>query len=234
VVVDQYDFEIRITRENRTVEQLQTYVRTIYKIITDVEDFILDRFPEILLKNHPTASWRLPKEITFVTSQELHDMYPDLDVYDRENAAVNKYGAAFIIGMGWPMSDGSAPEEVRSPGYDDWNLNGDISVRHPLTEYRHELSSMGIRVDKESLWKQLEHRGVLQEAKLDYQKAVLADEVPLSYGGGLGISRLLMLLLRTGHIGEVSVGVWHDRHYQQAAAAGIDLIPDRIVQSQAA
>jgi aspartate--ammonia ligase len=208
-------------------------VRTIYKIITDAEHFVLEKYPVILLEGHPTACWRLPKEIVFVTSQELYDMHPDLDVHGRENAAVNKYGAIFIIGMGWPMSDGSAPQEVRSPGYDDWNLNGDIIVRHPLTEYRHELSSMGIRVDKESLWKQLEHRGVLHEANLDYQKAVLADQLPLSYGGGLGISRLLMLLLRTGHIGEVSVGVWHDRHYQQAAAAGIDMIPDRIVHLQA-
>jgi aspartate--ammonia ligase len=135
----------------------------------------------------------------------------------------------FIIGMGWP-SDGSAPEEVRSPGYDDWNLNVDIIVHHPLTEYRHELSSMGIRVDKDSLWKQLEHRGVLYEVELPYQKAVLEDKLPLSYGGGLGISRVLMLLLRTSHIGEVvQVGLWHDLHYQQAEEAGIGLIPDRIV-----
>jgi len=128
------------------------------------------------------------------------------------------------------MNDGSPPEEVRSPGYDDWNLNGDIIVRHPLTEYRHELSSMGIRVDKDSLLKQLEHRGVLnKERDLAFQRAVIEDKVPLSYGGGLGISRLCMLLLRTGHIGEVQVGVWHDEHYKQAMDAGIDMIPDRIV-----
>ena len=127
------------------------------------------------------------------------------------------------------MSDGSPPEEVRSPGYDDWNLNGDIMVLHPLTEYRHELSSMGIRVDKDTLLKQLKHRGVQHEKDLDFQKAVIEERVPFSYGGGLGISRLLMLLLRTGHIGEVQVGLWHDAHYQQAAEAGMDLIPDRIL-----
>ena len=108
-------------------------------------------------------------------------------------------------------------------------MNGDIMVRHPLTEYRHELSSMGIRVDKESLLKQLEHRGVSHEANLDFQKAVIEERLPFSYGGGIGISRLLMLLLRTCHIGEVQVGIWHDEHYKQAMEAGIDMIPDRIL-----
>lgn len=229
VVADQWDFEIKITKEMRTVEQLKTYVHTLYKIITDAEDMILEQYPQILLPGHPTSEWRLPKEITFITSQELHDEYPNLDVHGREDAAVKKNGAIFIIGMGWPMSDGSNAEEVRSPGYDDWNLNGDIIVKHPLTEYRHELSSMGIRVDKESLLLQLEHRGVSHEAKLPFQKAVIEERLPFSYGGGIGISRLLMLLLRTGHIGEVQCGLWHDAHYEQAMAAGIDLIPDRIV-----
>lgn len=168
-----------------------------------------------------------------MTSQELHDQYPDLDVHGRENAIVRKHCAVFIIGMGWPMSDGSEPEEVRSPGYDDWNLNGDIMCMHPLTEYRHEISSMGIRVDKESLLAQLEHRGMMDEAELDFFKAVIEERVPFSYGGGIGISRLAMLLLRTGHIGEVQVGLWHDAHYKQAAAAGIDMIPDRLISPTA-
>jgi len=230
VIADQWDFEIRMTEEQRNVEQLKTWVRTIWKIITDAEDFILEKYPQILLEGHPTADWRLPKEITFLNSQELRDMYPDLNVHGRENAAVRKYGAIFIIGMGWPMRDGSDPEEVRSPGYDDWHLNGDIMVRHPLTEYRHELSSMGIRVDKDSLLKQLEHRGMLDQKDLAFHKAVIEGELPFSYGGGIGISRLLMLLLRTGHIGEVQVGLWHDAHYKQAQEAGIDLIPDRLVE----
>lgn len=229
VVADQWDFEIKITKEMRTVEQLKKYVRTLYTIITDAEDMILEKYPQILLPGHPTSKWRLPKEITFITAQGLHDEYPDLDVHGREDAAVKRYGAIFIIGMGWPMSDGSAAEELRSPGYDDWNLNGDIIVKHPLTEYRHELSSMGIRVDKESLLLQLEHRGVSHEADLAFQKAVIDERLPFSYGGGIGISRLLMLLLRTGHIGEVQCGLWHDAHYEQAMAAGIDLIPDRLV-----
>lgn len=220
---------MRITKEQRTIHQLKHFVRILWKIITDAQDFILEQYPKILLVGHPTATWRLPKEITFITSDELHAMFSSMGVHDREDAAVKKYGAIFIIGMGWSMKDGSAPEELRSPGYDDWNLNGDIICYHPLTEYRHEISSMGIRVDKDSLLAQLENRGISKDRDLDFMKAVIEEKLPLTYGGGLGISRLLMLLLRTGHIGEVQVGVWHDAHFEQAKNAGIDLIPDRIV-----
>jgi aspartate--ammonia ligase len=231
-IADQWDYEIRITKEQRTVEQLKQYVKTIWKIIVDAEDYILDRYPAILLKGHATAQKRLPKEITFLSAEELHEMFPNEDVYGRENAAVRKYGAIFIIGMGWPLKDGSPPEEVRSPSYDDWNLNGDIMVLHPLTQYRHEISSMGIRVDKEALLKQLEHRGMMHETSLDFQKALLEGHLPYSYGGGIGISRTLMLLLRTAHIGEVQCGLWHDAHYEQVRPAGIDLIPDRIIHEE--
>lgn len=229
VIADQWDFEVHITKEQRNVDQLKSFVRIIWKIVTDAEDFILEKYPQIIMDGHPTSNWRLPKDITFITSEELHAMFPGMGVHARENAAVKKFGAVFIIGMGWPMKDGSEPEEVRSPGYDDWNMNGDIICYHPLTEYRHEISSMGIRVDKDSLVAQLEHRGVSKDKDLDFMKAVIEEKVPFSYGGGLGISRLLMLLLRTGHIGEVQVGLWHDQHYKQAKEVGIDLIPDRIV-----
>lgn len=230
VVADQWDYEIHITKEQRTVDTLKSYVETIYKIITDAQDMILEKYPDILgPMGHPTTEWRLPKEIHFTSPDELHTEFPGMDVHQRETAAVRKYGAIFILGMGWPLSDGSPPEEVRSPGYDDWTMNGDINVMHPLTEYRHELSSMGIRVDKDALLKQLEHRGVMHEAKLDFQKAVIEERLPFSYGGGIGISRLMMLLLRTCHIGEVQVGLWHDEHYKQAMGAGIDMIPDRLL-----
>lgn len=106
VIADQWDYEIRVREEDRTVETLKQYVRIIWKIITDLEDYILAEYPQILLEGHPTASYRLPKEITFITSEELHAKYPDLDVHGRENAAVRQYGAIFIIGMGWPMTDG--------------------------------------------------------------------------------------------------------------------------------
>jgi asparagine synthetase A len=117
------DFEIRINREQRTMEQLKAFVRILWKIITDAEDYILEKYPSILLPEHPTLTWRLPKEITFVTAQELHDEFPNYDIYGRENKAVEKYDAIFICGMGWPMTDGSPAEEQRSPSYDDWNLN---------------------------------------------------------------------------------------------------------------
>eukprot|EP00529_Nitzschia_sp_RCC80_P018814 CAMPEP_0113471376 /NCGR_PEP_ID=MMETSP0014_2-20120614/16943_1 /TAXON_ID=2857 /ORGANISM="Nitzschia sp." /LENGTH=514 /DNA_ID=CAMNT_0000364003 /DNA_START=296 /DNA_END=1840 /DNA_ORIENTATION=- /assembly_acc=CAM_ASM_000159 len=238
VVADQWDFEIRISKQQRTVEQLKQFVSKLYSIIVDTETMILQKYPDILPPEDESdpwrldaPSWRLPRKIHFTTSEELHADFPLMDdVHERETAACRKYGAIFICGMGWPLQDGSPPEEVRSPSYDDWNLNGDIIVYHPLTEYRHELSSMGIRVDADSLKAQLEHRGMFEkESTLDFQKAVLEDKLPYSYGGGLGISRLCMLLLRTCHIGEVQVGVWHDEHYRQVLEAGIDLIPDRIL-----
>jgi aspartate--ammonia ligase len=268
IVADQWDFEVRINEEDRTVETLKQYVTKIWKIVTDCEDYILEKYPDILLEGHPTATSRLPKKLTFITSEELHEMFPTLGVHERETAAVKWFGAIFIIGMGWPMADGTPAEEVRSPGYDDWHLNGDIIVevsifvkralicnvlqqkvyvrfssryiqtfallinvpkQHPLTQYRHELMSTGIRVNSESLRAQLAHRGMSEQAELPFMKAVLEDRLPFCFGGGIGISRLLMLLLRTCHIGEVQCGVWHDEHYKQAAAAGIDLIPDRIV-----
>ncbi|KAL3786483.1 hypothetical protein ACHAWO_006099 [Cyclotella atomus] len=194
------------------------------------------------LHGHPTADFRLPKEITFITSEELHAKYPGLDVHGRENAAVKEYGAIFIIGMGWFLGrtnsnqlknyDGDDEEQLEkinklnsldfewdpplgrrtkilAPAYDDWSINGDIIVMHPLTGYRHELVSMGVRVNSESIVAQLNHRRLER--------------------GGIGISRLLMLLLRTAHIGEVQCGVWHDEHYRMVSGAGIDLIPDRII-----
>jgi aspartate--ammonia ligase len=117
VVADQWDFEIVITCDMRNVDQLKYYVRTLWKIITDAEDYILEKYPQILLEGHPTAEWRLPKEITFVTAQELHDRFPEADAHGRENAILREHAAIFILGMGWPMSDGSPSEEVRSPGY---------------------------------------------------------------------------------------------------------------------
>eukprot|EP00985_Skeletonema_marinoi_P021547 scaffold13260_cov98-Skeletonema_marinoi.AAC.4 len=229
VIADQWDYEIRIKEEDRNVETLKSYVNKIWKIMTDAEAYILQEYPSIILEGHPTAAFRLPKDITFITAEELHAKYPSLDVHGREDAAVREYGAVFIIGMGWPMNDGSDPEEVRSPAYDDWKLNGDIIVMHPLTGYRHELSSMGIRVDSDSIVAQLKHRGMGDQVDLPYNRAVINSSLPFSYGGGIGISRLLMLLLRTAHIGEVQCGVWHDEHYRMVSGCGIDLIPDRIV-----
>jgi aspartate--ammonia ligase len=230
VIADQWDYEIRIRQEDRNLDTLKSYVNKIWKIITDAEDYILEEYPQILLPGHPTSSIRLPKEIQFITAEELHAKYPNEDVHGRENAAVREYGAIFIIGMGWPIA-GGPPEEVRAPAYDDWNLNGDIMVMHPLTGYRHELSSMGIRVDSKSIVAQLKHRGFENQIDLPFNQSVIHNRLPFSYGGGIGISRLLMLLLRCAHIGEVQCGIWHDEHYKQVCGApGVDMIPDRIVK----
>ena len=128
VIADQWDYEVRIAESDRNLETLKKYVRIIWKIITDAEDHILEKFPQILLEGHPTAEKLLPKELTFITAEELHATYPHFTVYERENAILRKHGAVFIVGMGWPMSDGSVAEEIRAPAYDDWNLNGDIMV----------------------------------------------------------------------------------------------------------
>ena len=142
-----------------------------------------------------------------------------------EQEGVRKFGAMFIAGMGWPLKDGSEPEEVRAPDYDDWHLNGDIMVLHPITQHRHELSSMGIRVDCQAMRRQLEATGKTHLSSLPYHAAVLEDRLPLSIGGGLGISRLMMLLLQKGHIGEVQAGIWHPEHIKEALAHNFDLVP---------
>ena len=128
IVADQWDFEVRTNEEDRTAETLKQYVTKVWKIVTDCEDYVLEKYPDILLEGHPTATSRLPKKLMFITSEELHEMFPTLGVHERETAAVKWFGAIFIIGMGWPMADGTPAEEVRSPGYDDWRLNGDIIV----------------------------------------------------------------------------------------------------------
>lgn len=219
-VANQWDWELRLSPEQRKVDFLKEIVLKIWKIIKDCERMVEDKF---------NISPSLPDDIHFVTSEELHATWPQASIHQRETNAVEKWGAVFIIGMGWPMSDGTAPEEIRSPSYDDWNLNGDIIVKHPKTGYRHELSSMGIRVDAESLSKQLDHRDMNHLRDRPYHSAVLNGNLPLSIGGGIGIARLLMLLLQCGHIGEVHVGVWHKDHHDQAKASNISLIPDRLL-----
>uniref|UniRef100_A0A7S3NDW3 Aminoacyl-transfer RNA synthetases class-II family profile domain-containing protein n=1 Tax=Aureoumbra lagunensis TaxID=44058 RepID=A0A7S3NDW3_9STRA len=220
-IADQWDWEIRIDESMYNVEFLKSTVRKIWCILKDCEAMIARDF---------CIQPSLPPSIHFTDPEELHAMWPGASIHERETNAVRKWGAIFIIGMGWPLKDGSAPEEVRSPSYDNWNLNGDIIVRHPVTGYRHELSSMGIRVNASTLKAQLEHRGMTELESKPYHSAILNNQLPLSIGGGIGISRLLMLLLQTGHIGEVQVGVWHDAHHAQAKSqAGIELIPDRIL-----
>ncbi len=216
VYVDQWDWEQVITGEHRTLDYLKTAVRKIWKVLKCAESHIQELFPQLKSDQYPN----LPDELTFLHAEEILDMYPDLPRKERETEALKKYPAIFIIGIGWPLKDGY-PHEMRAADYDDWvtetiskddtemhGLNGDILVLHPVTKRRHELTSMGIRVTKESLKKQLEMSGQLDFLKLPYHQAIMNDDIPLSIGGGIGQSRTFMYLLKKAHLGEVSVTVW--------------------------
>jgi len=214
--VDQWDWERAIRKEDRTLDRLKDTVRTIWNVIKGAEARARRRFPALRSGKYPT----LPSELRFLHAEDILDMYPDLPRKQRETLLVQKYPAVFIIGIGWPLKDGF-PHEMRAADYDDWvtptvsrdgrpmhGLNGDILVWNPVTKRRHELTSMGIRVTKETLRQQLEITGQMDFLKLPYHQAILRDEIPLSIGGGIGQSRTTMLLLRKAHLGEVSVTVW--------------------------
>ena len=214
--VDQWDWERAINSEERNLEFLKNVVRKLWKVIKGAEDFALAKFPRLDTKKYP----RLPDELTFLQAEEILAMYPDLPRKQRETAILQKYPAVFIIGIGWPLADG-LPHEMRAADYDDWvtdtsketgknthGLNGDILVWNPVTKRRHELSSMGVRVNADSLRKQLTLAGQSDFLKFPYHQAIVKNEIPLSIGGGIGQARTLMQILRKAHLGEVSVTVW--------------------------
>mgnify|MGYP000527043380 FL=1 len=216
--VDQWDWEQVITVEQRNLEYLKEVVRKIWKVLKDAESHVQNLFPKLKTDKYPD----MPDEITFLHAEEILDMYPDLPRKERETEALKKYPAIFIIGIGWPLADGY-PHEMRAADYDDWvtetvsqtgkpmhGLNGDILVWNPVTKRRHELTSMGIRVTKDTLKKQLDLSGQLDFLKQPYHRAIMNDDIPLSIGGGIGQSRTNMYLLKKAHIGEVSVTVWPD------------------------
>ena len=214
--VDQWDWEKAITAEERTLDHLTETVRAIWRVLKEAETFLRDAFPALADARYP----ELPSELAFIHAEDVLAEWPDLPRKQRETKLLQEYPAVFICGIGWPLADG-LPHELRAADYDDWStetssvdgrpmhgLNGDILVWNPVTERRHELSSMGIRVTKDSLRRQLELSGQLDFLDLPYHRAIVHDEVPLSIGGGIGQSRTMMLLLRTAHLGEVSVTVW--------------------------
>lgn len=216
--VDQWDWERVITMEERNLKFLKDIVRKIWKVLTDAEDFVQDMFPQLKNPKYPN----LPKEIAFIHAEEVLEKYPDLPRKQRETKLLQEYPAFFIIGIGWVLKDGY-PHEMRAADYDDWvtdtssetgkdthGLNGDILVWNHVTHRRHELSSMGIRVTKETLVKQLELSNLMHYLELPYHQAIMKDEIPLSIGGGIGQGRVQMLLLRKAHLGEVTVTVWPD------------------------
>jgi len=230
--VDQWDWERTITTEQRSLEHLTETVRAIWRVIRSAEELALDMYPQLRDPRYPS----LPDEIEFIHAEDLLELYPDLPRNQRETVFLQAHPAVFIYGIGWTLADGY-PHELRAADYDDWvtetvsadgcpmhGLNGDILVWNPVTRRRHELSSMGVRVTKETLVQQLELTGQLDFLELPYHLAILEDRIPLSIGGGIGQSRVAMLLLRKAHLGEVSVTVWPDVLKEMCAARNTDVL----------
>jgi aspartate--ammonia ligase len=230
--VDQWDWERTITAEDRTLETLKESVRRIWSVLRDAQAYLQEAFPALVDERYPD----LPEEITFIHAEDLLARYPDLPRKQREHALLQQVPAVFIIGIGWTLDDGF-PHELRAADYDDWvtptttpdgqtrhGLNGDILVWNPVTRRRHELSSMGIRVDAAALRQQLELTGQLDWLRLPYHRGIVDGSLPLSIGGGIGQSRTLMLLLRKAHLGEVSVTVWPQVLKDMCGARGIHVL----------
>jgi aspartate--ammonia ligase len=214
--VDQWDWERVITEEDRNLDTLRDTVRRIWKVLRGAEVFIQGEFPQLKTDKYPS----LPDELTFLHAEEILDMFPDLPRKQRETEVLQRYPAIFIIGVGWPLKDGY-PHEMRAADYDDWvtetvteagqpahGLNGDILVWNSVTKRRHELTSMGVRVNAETLKQQLEMSGQMDSLRFPYHQGIVTGDYPLSVGGGIGQSRTYMLLLKKAHLGECSVTVW--------------------------
>lgn len=214
--VDQWDWELAITAEQRNLKFLRQVVEKIWKVLKGAETCVQELFPKLKTDKYPD----LPEELTFIHAEDILEQYPDLPRKQRETEIVKKLGAIFIIGIGWVLKDGY-PHEMRAADYDDWatdtksqtgkdthGLNGDILVWNPVTKRRHELTSMGIRVDADSLKQQLKLSGLEELLKFPYHQAIINNQIPLSIGGGIGQSRTFMLLLKKAHLGEVSATVW--------------------------
>ena len=222
--VDQWDWEMVISREERTLDFLKSVVRRIYSAILRTEFLACETYPQL----KPF----LPREIHFIHSEELLKMYPGMTAKEREDAVCKKYGAVFIMGIGGKLSDGEK-HDGRAPDYDDWTtpnsdgflgLNGDILIWYPVLDRSIELSSMGIRVDKEALLRQLALEGQEQRAELFFHKQLLEGKLPLSIGGGIGQSRLCMIMLQKAHIGEIQASIWPDEQRRECKENGMNLI----------
>jgi aspartate--ammonia ligase len=214
--VDQWDWEKAISADQRNLDFLTDTVQRIWKVMTGAEKFVQDMYPQLKDPRFPN----LPEELKFIHAEDILEMYPDLPRKERETRLIQEYPAVFIYGIGWTLADGY-PHELRAADYDDWvteteskdgrpmhGLNGDILVYNHVTGRRHELTSMGVRVTRETLLKQLELSKQMDLVDQPYHQAILNDQIPLSIGGGIGQSRVFMLLLRKAHLGEVGVAIW--------------------------
>jgi aspartate--ammonia ligase len=230
--VDQWDWERVISTDQRNLDYLKDTVRRIWSVLRGAETYVQQLFPQLKDDRYPN----LPEEITFIHAEDLLARYPEMPRKQRETRILQEIPAIFIVGIGWTLGDGY-PHEMRAADYDDWvtptiapdgrqahGLNGDILVWNPVTQRRHELSSMGVRVDASTLREQLELTGQLDWLRLPYHRGITDGTLPLSIGGGIGQSRTQMLLLRKAHLGEVSVTVWPDVLKELCARHNIHVI----------
>ena len=215
--VDQWDWEKVILAENRNLDYLKLTVMDIVSAICDTQDTMQAIYPQL------SVLPRLKRQVSFVTAQQLEDLYPEMTAKERENAYLKEHGTAFIIGIGAPLRSGK-PHDGRAPDYDDWSLNGDIMFWNELLGCAFEISSMGIRVDPAALDRQLTMAGCDDRRELPYHKALLNGELPLTIGGGIGQSRLSMLLLGKAHIGEVQASIWDADTMEKCEKAGVILL----------
>jgi aspartate--ammonia ligase len=224
VYVDQWDWERIIREQERNLDFLKGIVRAIYAVLRETERTVAGRYPQI--------APMLPEEIAFVHAEELLERWPEVGPRERENRIAKERGAVFVIGIGGPLADGTI-HDGRAPDYDDWitptingrkGLNGDILLWYPLLNRAFEISSMGIRVSPDSLQQQLQVRGAMDRCQFDWHRRLLAGELPLSIGGGIGQSRLCMFFLRKLHVGEVHASVWPRWMVERCKAAGITLL----------
>ena len=213
--VDQWDWEVILDKKDRTREFLHETVRSVYAALRHTENYIV--------KEYSFIDKLLPKEITFVTTQELEDEFPGLTGKEREYQIARRYGAVFLEGIGGALKSGKV-HDGRAPDYDDWSLNGDIIVYYPVLDIALELSSMGVRVDEEAMRRQLQICGLEERAHLPFHRALLAGELPYTVGGGIGQSRLCMFFLRKAHIGEVQSSYWPPEMQRACAENGIQLL----------
>ena len=215
IYVDQWDWEKVIVKSERNLDTLKKVVRSVYKALRKTETYMsiqYDFIEEIL-----------PKDIFFITTQELEDLYPDKTPKEREYIITKEKGAVCLMQIGDKLASGE-PHDGRAPDYDDWKLNADIIVYYPILDIALELSSMGIRVDADALRRQLKLAGCEERAELPFQKAILENDLPFTIGGGIGQSRICMFYLRKAHIGEVQCSIWPDEIIEEAAAHNVQLL----------
>lgn len=215
IYVDQWDWEKVIKKEDRTIETLESTVKQVFKVLKHMEHEVWYKFPE--------AVYHLPDEIHFVTSQELEDRWPDKTPRERENAITKELGCVFIEQIGGALKSGK-PHDLRAPDYDDWKLNGDIMFWYEPLQQAIEISSMGVRVDAKSMAEQLKITGQEQRLELPYHKMIMDEELPFTIGGGIGQSRVCMLLLGKAHVGEVQASVWPEEYIKDCAKYGIQIL----------